>query len=127
MVWGRRCRPGVLRRDDADRATEPALLRVIHVPSVPPPTITLRRSGRAVAIHPERSMRRCKARHRHAVRAARHVIQPDLFAERDGGWVAAMLAANADLEVGFGGAALFGTNAHHRADAVDVDGNERIL
>src|ERR1700675_3277778 len=44
---------------------------------------------------------RCgKAGDRHAIGRARNVIEPDFVAERDGSGIAAMLAANADLEIG---------------------------
>src|SRR5450755_1506151 len=46
----------------------------------------------------ERGLRRGQPRDRHAVGRARNVIQSDLMAEHNGGGIAAMLAANPDLE-----------------------------
>src|SRR5256885_403545 len=48
-------------------------------------------------------------------------------AERDRGGIAAMLAADAQLQVALGAAALLCRDADHLADAVDVDRNERVL
>ena len=48
----------------------------------------------------ERGLRRREPRDRHAERRARHVIELDLMAERDRSRVAAMFAADADLETG---------------------------
>src|SRR5256885_1213299 len=47
----------------------------------------------------QRRLRRGEARDRHAERAARHVIQPDPVAELHAVRVAAVLAADADLQV----------------------------
>ena len=55
-------------------------------------------SRRSVALHAQRRLRGRQPRHRHAVRAAGHIIQPHLLAERDRGRVAAVLAADAELQ-----------------------------
>ena len=47
----------------------------------------------------QRRLRGGQARHRHAVGRARHVVEPEPVAERDRRRVAAVLAADADLEV----------------------------
>src|SRR5579871_896152 len=48
---------------------------------------------------PERGLCRGKPRDRHAIGRAGHVVEPDLDAEGDRGGIAAMLAANAELNV----------------------------
>ena len=48
------------------------------------------------------------------------------MAERDRGRVAAMLAANADLELRLHGAAALDADLHQFADALLVDRDERI-
>src|SRR5579862_6946649 len=53
----------------------------------------------------ERSLRRRQAGNRQPVRGARHVIEPDLVAELDRRRVAAVLAADADLQLRLLGAA----------------------
>src|SRR5580698_2280016 len=82
---------------------------------------------RAIALDAQRRLRRGETRHRHAVRRARHVIQTDLLAELDRRRIAAMLAANAKFQIGLHRAAFFRGDAHHFADALDVDRDERIL
>src|SRR5438128_735543 len=54
-----------------------------------------RRTGRTLA---KRGLRRRKARDRHAERRTRDVVEPDLVAEGDRGRIAAMLAADAELQ-----------------------------
>src|SRR4029077_10540776 len=56
----------------------------------------------------------------------RDVIQPNLVAERDGGGIAAMLAANADLEIGPRLAAARNRDLDEFPDAVAIDRNKRI-
>ena len=46
----------------------------------------------------DRGLRRRKARDRHAIGRARDIIEPDVVTERDGGGIAAVLAADTDLE-----------------------------
>src|ERR1700687_1406815 len=74
----------------------------------------------------ECSLRRGQPRDRHAVGRARDVIQSDLVAERNGGGIAAMLAANTYLEAGAGLAAARNADLHQFADAVAIDRDERI-
>src|SRR3954470_10651277 len=74
----------------------------------------------------ERGLRRRQPRDRHAERRARHVVEPDLMAERDRSGIAAVLAADADLEVLADLAAALDADPHQRADAVAVDRDERI-
>src|SRR5882672_11648145 len=74
----------------------------------------------------ERGLRRSQPRDRHAVGRARHIIQPDLVAERHRSRIAAMLAANADLEAGAGLASAHDADLHEFADAVTIDRDERI-
>src|SRR4051812_22142910 len=56
----------------------------------------LRLAGNRLA---ERGLRRGEARDRHAIGRARDVVEPDLVAERHRGRIAAVLAADPDLEV----------------------------
>ena len=54
------------------------------------------------------------------------VVEADLVAELDRARVAAVLAADAELEVGPRGAPLLDGDLHQRAHAVAVDGDERV-
>src|SRR3954454_16387093 len=74
----------------------------------------------------ERGLRGGEPRDRHAERRARHVVEPDLVAERDRSRIAAVLAADADLEVLAHLAAPLDADPHQRADDVAVDRDERI-
>src|SRR5581483_5241528 len=47
----------------------------------------------------ERRLRRREARHRHAIRGARHVIESNHIAELDGTRVTAVFAADADFQI----------------------------
>src|SRR5215469_1797306 len=67
-----------------------------------------------------------QAGHRDAVGAAGHVVQAEFVARVDRVRVAAVLAANADLEVRPGGAALADRPVHQTAHALAVDGLERV-
>src|SRR4051812_16819697 len=62
---------------------------------------------------------------RHAERGARHVVEPDLGEEVDRVGVAAVLAADPEVQVGTRLAALLRRDAHHPADALLVEGLER--
>src|SRR6185436_16592734 len=59
---------------------------------------------------PQRRLGRRQPRDRDSERRARHVVELDLMAERDRGWVAAVLAADANLEVLADAAAAFDAN-----------------
>src|SRR6185312_850567 len=64
---------------------------------------------------------------RHAIGRAAHVIETDVAAEADRGGIAAMLAANPDLEVRARlAAALFG-DSDQLAHAFRVEGDERVM
>src|SRR2546421_11818502 len=63
--------------------------------------------------------------HRHAERRTRDVVQPDCVEEVHGFGIAAMLAADTDLEVGAATSTLLGGDMHQPADAVCIDGLER--
>src|SRR5207244_7804144 len=67
-----------------------------------------------------------KARDRHAERRAGHVVEPDLVAEGDRGRIAAVLAADADLEPAPSLAPALDADAYQFADALAVDRHERI-
>src|SRR4051794_31286337 len=74
----------------------------------------------------ERGLRRGEPRDRHAVGRAGDVIQPDLMAERHRGRIAAVFAADADLEVCPRLAAALDADLDQFADAVAIDRDERI-
>src|SRR4051812_44575402 len=74
----------------------------------------------------QRRLRRGQARHRHAERAARHVVQPDLVAELHAVRVTAVFAAYADLQLRPLRPAFLHTHLHQPADAVLVDRRERV-
>src|SRR6185295_6583945 len=74
----------------------------------------------------ERGLRCGEARDRHAVGRARDVVETDLVAERHRGGIAAMLAADADLETGPGLATAGDTDLHEFTDAVAIDRDKRI-
>src|SRR5580704_19406494 len=84
---------------------------------------SLRRARRALA---QRRLRCREPRDAHAEWRARHVVEADLVAEGDRGGIAAMLAANAELEVFPRPPSALGCDAHEFADAVAVDRHERI-
>ena len=62
-----------------------------------------------------------QARDRHAVRAARDIVQADGVAEADTARLAAMLAANNNLQVRSGLAAALGPQANQLPDAILVE------
>src|SRR5512133_2154723 len=67
------------------------------------------------------------ARDRHAERAAGDVLQAGALEELDRRWIAAMLAAHAEADVGARGLALVATHLHELADALLVDRDERFV
>src|ERR1700720_883308 len=74
----------------------------------------------------ERGLRRGQPRDRHAIGRARDIIQSDLVAERDRRGIAAVLAANADLETRAGLAPALNADLYQFADAVAIHRDERI-
>src|SRR5439155_6343328 len=74
----------------------------------------------------QRRLRRGEPCDRHAIGRARDVVEPDLVAERHRCGIAAMLAANADLEIGPRLAAADDTDLHEFTDTVAIDRDERI-
>src|SRR5262245_14504075 len=74
----------------------------------------------------ERGLGGGEARDRHAERRAGHVVELHLVAERDRGGIAAVLAADSDLELRLDLAAALDADPHELAYAVAVDGDERI-
>src|SRR6185437_7093513 len=62
-----------------------------------------------------------------AVRRAGNVIQPDLAAESDRSRIAAMLSADAELDIRARRSAPFGGDLHQFADAATVDADERVF
>jgi hypothetical protein len=69
----------------------------------------------------QRRLRRGEARDRHAVGRAGDVVEPDASRRNDRGRVAAMLAADAELDVLARGAAALGRDLHQLADAFLVE------
>src|SRR5262245_61810275 len=63
---------------------------------------------------------------RHTVRRTTDVIEPDLVAEHHAGRVAAVLAADPDLELFAGPAAAGNSQLHQSSDAVLIDRLEGI-
>src|SRR5262245_7537596 len=74
----------------------------------------------------QRGLRRGQPRHRDTVGAGADVIESDLVEEMNRRRVAAVLAADAELEIGPHRAAAFDADAHEIADALDVDRRERV-
>src|SRR5436305_13161617 len=74
----------------------------------------------------ERGLRRGEPRDRHAERRARHVVEPDLVAERNRRRIAAVLAADADLEVLAHLAAALHADPNQPPNAFTVDRHERL-
>ena len=72
-------------------------------------------------------LRRCQPRRQQPEGRAGYVVEPDLVAELDGLWIAAMFAADADLEVGPRVASLGRGHLHQLPNARLVEGGEGIL
>ena len=72
------------------------------------------------------SLSSSQARDRHAEGRAAHVVEAHVVAELDGGGIAAVLAADAQLDVGAGLAAQFGSHLHQLAHAVLIQTGEGI-
>src|SRR5437879_7485938 len=68
----------------------------------------------------ERGLGCGKAGDRHAIGRAGDVVEPDLVAERHGGRIAAMLTANADLQIRPDLAAAGDADLHQLANAVAI-------
>ena len=87
--------------------------------------LSLRRPVRARLA--ERRLRRREAGDRHAEGRAGDVVEPSLLAEGDRGRIAAVLAADAELDVRARRAAALGGDADQFADAVLVERDERVV
>src|SRR4051794_21662831 len=74
----------------------------------------------------ERGLRRGEPGDRHAVRRAGHVVEPDLVTERHRRRIAAMLAADPDLQLRPRLAAALDADLHEFADAGLIDRYERV-
>src|ERR1700712_992433 len=74
----------------------------------------------------EGSLRGGEPRDRNAIGRAGDIIQPALVAERHRGGIAAVFAANADLEARAGLASARHADLHQLADAVAIDRDEGI-
>src|ERR1700722_17488234 len=81
---------------------------------------------RARQLLAERCLGGGETRDRYAERRARDVVEPDLVAERDRGRIAAVLAADAELEVLAHLAAALARDRDQFADALAIDRDERI-
>src|SRR5436309_7358707 len=75
---------------------------------------------------PERRLRCSEAGDGDAEGRAGNVVEADLLAELDRGRVAAVLAANAELQRWAGLAPAIGGKADKLADALAVEGDERV-
>ena len=82
-------------------------------------------SGSAPSVA-ERRLRRRQPGDRHSKRRARDIVEPELVAERDRGRIAAVLAADPELEVRPRLASAIDADAHELADAIAIDRHERI-
>src|SRR5438093_8203772 len=67
-----------------------------------------------------------EARHRHAVWRATHIVQAEDVAEANRGRVSPMLAADPDLEIAAGFAALVDGDRHQAPHALGIQGFEGI-
>ena len=74
----------------------------------------------------QRRLRRREPGDRHAVGRGADIIEADALAEGDAGRIAAMLAANAELEVRPGRPAALDRDRDQLADALDVDADEGV-
>src|SRR5437588_3501978 len=81
---------------------------------------------RARACFLERRLRGGEACERDPERRARHVVEAELVAERDRARLAAVLAADTELELRLRAPPPLDGDPHQVADAVDVDHLERI-
>src|ERR1041385_7850503 len=75
----------------------------------------------------DRRVRGREARDGHAERAAGHVVESGLVEELHRGGLAAVLAADADLELGLLVASLLDRDFDEGADAVPVEDLERVV
>src|SRR5215470_4027396 len=82
-----------------------------------------RRAGRALAAG---RLGGGEASDRNPKRRARNVVEPDFVTKRHRGGIAAVLAANAELEVWARPAAALRRDLHQLADALAVDRHKRI-
>src|SRR5439155_18324843 len=70
---------------------------------------------------------RCsQTRDRNAERRAAHVVQPELVAELHRGWIAPVLAADAEMDIRPHRAALLHGQAHQRPNPLAVERRERV-
>src|SRR4051812_6685231 len=74
----------------------------------------------------QHGLRRRETRERDAVRGAAHVVEADLVTELDRARLAAVLAADAELDVRLRLAATLDADAHEVADSVPVEHLERV-
>src|SRR5207302_9928320 len=75
----------------------------------------------------QRGLRRIEPGDRHPVGRAGDVVEADGLAKADRRRVAAMLAANAELQPLAGGPSAFDGEAHHLADPLGIERHERVV
>src|SRR6516162_1949490 len=80
----------------------------------------------AIRLFPDGRLCRGKPCNRHTERRTGDVVESDLVTECNRGRIAAVLAADADLEAAASGAAALDADAHELADAFSIDRDERI-
>src|SRR5262245_59336866 len=97
--------------------------RPAHLPTLQPHIDALLLARRVLA---ERGLGGREAGDGNAERRAGDVVEREFMAEGDRGRVAAVLAADADLELGARLAAALDADAHQFAHALAVDGDEGI-
>src|SRR5262245_45617164 len=74
----------------------------------------------------DRGLRRSQPRDRHAIGRARDIVETDLVAELHRGGIAAMLAADADLQVRPRLAAALHADLHELANTIAIERDEGI-
>src|SRR5262245_14189803 len=95
------------------------MLLILHPARFMPPS--------AVALRGDRGLRRREASDRGAERGGANVVETNLVAEGDRLGIAAVLAADADLEIRASLATALDGNPHHRADALAVKHLEWVV
>src|SRR5690606_20510629 len=98
--------------------------------SLPPRSsrfLSFSRSRRLPLFGPQLRLRRRQTGDRHPIRRATDVVEADSMAEIDTGGIAAVLSADAHLQVGAAAASLLHAHPDQFADALLVNGLERVL
>src|ERR1700719_1257841 len=117
----------------ASVGTSPMVCAATFAPAMPKsparriPVILAVMSLRSPLFTRQHGLRRGQPCDRHPIRRAGDIVEPDLLAESDRGRVAAVLAANAELQSGPGGASALNRYAHELTHPGNVEANERVV